>query len=206
MFARNRCLIPGTEQYNRYYEMHPEHKEYDDRRRASGGPLGKPGSIDASYRPNVSMLISSFELPNMLGHKARVIPGSAASQSTYANKRESPPPAQIEPAKATRIVKGWAKHLGADLVGICRIDPRWAYSHRGEIHYGEWDEWGMEIPEPLPYAVVVATADGPRFGGHCTPYPFCGTRAAIITSRGPILPLSSPQWLGHHGLQGCCRA
>jgi len=92
MFARNRCLIPGTEQYNRYYEMHPEHKEYDDRRRASGGPLGKPGSIDASYRPNVSMLISSFELPNMLGHKARVIPGSAASQSTYANKRESPPP------------------------------------------------------------------------------------------------------------------
>jgi reductive dehalogenase len=158
MFARNRCLRPGTEQYNRYYGMHPEHKEYDDRRRARGGPLGMPGSIDASYRPNVSMLISSFELPNMLGHKARVIPDSAASQSTYGNKREAPPPAQIDPVKATKIVKGWAKHLGADLVGICRIDPLWAYSHRGEIHYGEWDEWGTKIPEPLPYAVVVATA------------------------------------------------
>ena len=62
----------------------------------------------------------------------------------------------MEPEKATRIVKEWARHLGADLVGICRVDPRWAYSHRGEIHYGEWDEWGSPVPEPLPYAVVVA--------------------------------------------------
>ena len=158
MFARNRTIKPGTEQYDRYYAMHPEHKEYDDRRRARGGPLGKPGSIDGSYRPNVSMLVSSFELPNMLGLKTHVIPGSAASQSTYADKDSMPPPADLDPVRATRIVKGWAKHLGADLVGICRIDPRWAYSYKGEIHYGEWDEWGREIPEPLPYAVVVATA------------------------------------------------
>ena len=156
MFARNRSIIPGTPQYEQYYKLHPEHKEYDDRRRAKGGPLGKPGLIDSSYRPNVSMLISSFELPNFLGKVARVDPGASAARSSYANK-EAPPPAQIDPDKATRIVKGWARHLGADLVGICRVDPRWAYSRRGEIHYGEWDEWGKEIPEPLPYAVVIAT-------------------------------------------------
>ena len=158
MFARNRCLIPGSEQYRRYYEMHPEHREYDDRRRKRGGPLGRPGSIDGSYRPNVAMLVSSFELPNMLGDKARVDPGSAASQSSYADKGSGPPPARLDPARATKIVKGWARHLGADLVGICRIDPRWCYTHRGEIHYGEWEQWGTEIPKPLPYAVVVATA------------------------------------------------
>ncbi len=158
VFARNRCLAPGSEIYHRYYEAHPEHKEYDDRRRARGGPLGKPGSIDGAYRPNVSMLVSSFELPNMVGRNARVFPGSAAPQSTYASKTETPAPALIESENASRIVKGWARHLGADLVGICRVDPRWAYSHKGEIHYGDWDEWGKKIPEPLPFAVVVATA------------------------------------------------
>jgi len=156
MFARNRSILPGTPQYEIYYKEHPEHKDYDDRRRAKGGPLGRPGSIDSCYRPNVSMLISSFELPNYLGKAARVDPGASAGHSTYASKGKIPP-AQIDPDKATKIVKAWAKHLGADLVGICRIDPRWAYSHRGEIHYGEWEEWGRQIPEPLPYAVVIAT-------------------------------------------------
>ena len=94
----------------------------------------------------------------MLGSKARVNPESAGAESTYAAKGEAPPPFSMEPEKATRIVKEWARHLGADLVGICKVDPRWAYSHKGEIHYGEWEEWGSKIPEPLPYAVVVATA------------------------------------------------
>ncbi|MBW2126968.1 MAG: hypothetical protein JRH08_15150, partial [Deltaproteobacteria bacterium] len=65
MFARNRSLLPDTPQYEEYYRMHPEHKEYDERRRAKGGPLGRPGIIDSCYKPNVSMLVSSFELPNM---------------------------------------------------------------------------------------------------------------------------------------------
>lgn len=156
MFARNRGLKPGTEQYNHYYAKHPQHKAYDDKRRSRGGPLGKPGSIDGSYRPNVAMLVSSFELPNVVGPKARVDANPGESGSTYAEKGRIPP-AEINPEKATKIVKGWAKHLGADLVGICKIDPRWAYSHKGEIHYGEWEEWGEKTPEPLPYAVVVAT-------------------------------------------------
>ncbi|UCF85730.1 MAG: reductive dehalogenase [Desulfobacteraceae bacterium] len=156
MFARNRSLRPESKEYESYYTMHPENKAYDDRRRAIGGPLGKPGSIDGSYRPNVSMLVSSFELPNMLGDKAYVNRNSAAAMSTYADK-SGLPSEKMDPAKATKIVKGWAKHLGADLVGICKIDRRWAYSHKGEVHYGEWEEWGKEVSEPLPYAVVVAT-------------------------------------------------
>ncbi|MFC1835127.1 4Fe-4S dicluster domain-containing protein, partial [Thermodesulfobacteriota bacterium] len=40
-------------------------------------------------------------------------------------------------------------------VGICRVDPKWAYSNRGEIFYDNWDDWGRPLPEPLPYAVVI---------------------------------------------------
>lgn len=157
VFARNRGLQPGTREYDAYYQTHPEKREYDDRRRTRGGPLGRPGAIDNGHRPNVSMVISSFELPNMLGDKARVVPGEGASSSSYADKDHPPPPASLNPEEATAIVKGWAKQLGADLVGICKVDPRWAYSHRGEIHYGQWEQWGKEIDVPLPRAVVIAT-------------------------------------------------
>ncbi len=93
----------------------------------------------------VSRRISSFQLPSFLGPHAVVEPDPDSG------------PSDIDPKKASRIVKKWAKHLGADLVGICRVDPTWAYSHRGEIYYGNWDEWGQALDDPLPYAVVICT-------------------------------------------------
>lgn len=201
MFARNRCLIPGTAQYEQYYEMHPEHKEYDDRRRARGGPLGRPGSIDDSYEANVSMLASSFELPNMLGQKARAFPGSAASQGTYTAKGKALPPARMDQAQATKIVKGWAKHLGADLVGVCRIDPRWAYTHKGEIHYGEWEEWGLTVPKPLPYAVVVATAMAHDMVV-TAPHTPAVVESARNYARGAYITTILAQWFGLMGYKG----
>ncbi len=198
MFARNRILKPGTEQFERYYAMHPEHKEYDDRRRARGGPLGKPGSIDGAYRPNVSMLVSSFELPNMVGRGVRVNPGLAVSHSTYTSKDKAPQPAEIDPAKAALIVKGWAKHLGADLVGVCKIDPRWAYSHKGEIHFGEWEEWGREIPEPLPYAVVVAT-EMKREMVMTAPHTPAVVESGYNYSKGAYITTILANWFGNMG-------
>ncbi len=156
VFSRN-TMRPDLKQYEEYYKEHPEKKAYDDKRRARGGPLGKPGSIDGRYRPNVAMLVSSIDFPIMLGDKATVDPAVAAQRSHFLSKEDAEIRAEVDPAKITRIVKEWAKHLGADLVGVCRIDPRWAYSHRGRIHYEDWENWGAEIPEPLPYAVVVAT-------------------------------------------------
>jgi len=197
-FARNRCLIPGSEQYEAYYRMHPERKDHDDRRRERGGPLGRPGSIDRSYRPNVSMLVSSFELPNMVGHKARVNPGSAGAQSTYAAKGETPPPFSMDPAKATRIVKEWARHLGADLVGVCKINPQWAYSHKGEIHYGEWEEWGKPVPEPLPYAVVVATAMDSNMVA-TAPHTPAVVESGYNYARGAYITTIMAQWFGNMG-------
>ena len=156
IFARN-ALIPDSKQYGEYYETNPDYKDFDDKRRARGGPLGKPGTIDGRYRPNVSMLVSSIDFPIMLGDQAYVDPSSATSRSPFMKAEEAMVKAEVDPAKITPIVKKWAKHLGADLVGVCKLDPRWAYSRRGRIHYGDWENWGKEIPESLPYAVVVAT-------------------------------------------------
>lgn len=62
----------------------------------------------------------------------------------------------MKPEDATQRVKGYAKHLGADLVGITGVNPLWFYSHRGEIFHENWEDWGKEIVVDHPFAVVFA--------------------------------------------------
>jgi len=145
VFARNRSLPPGSEVYRRYYAEHPEREARDGARRSKGGTVGRMGSIDNGHRPNVAMIQACFEMPVVLGNLAEALPPAGSA------------PEPLDPARAAMIVKGLARRIGAGLVGICRVNPAWAYSHRGEVFYGNWDDWGREIPEPLPFAVVIAT-------------------------------------------------
>jgi hypothetical protein len=63
---------------------------------------------------------------------------------------------KLSPEEAARRVKGFARQLGAGSVGITRINPLWVYSHRGEIFYDNWEQWGQEISVDHSYAVVFA--------------------------------------------------
>jgi reductive dehalogenase len=145
VFARNRSLPPGSDAYRRYYEKHPEREAGDADRRKKGGPIGRPGAIDNGHRPNVAMILANFDMVPTFSADACQRPSAEV------------PPAEIAPERASHVVKGFARHLGADIVGICRVNPDWAYSHRGEIFFENWEDWGREIPEQLPYAVVIGT-------------------------------------------------
>ncbi len=150
MFARNRSLPPGSEQYQRFYEAHPEYEEYDSARRAKGGPLGRPGTIDKpGERPNVAATFASLSIPMFLSTPEKVAPKPLPIFPDQ--------PAELDPDTASRIVKGYTKNLGSDLVGITEINPLWIYSHRGEIFHENWDDWGAEIELSHKYAVVFAT-------------------------------------------------
>jgi len=145
VFARN-SIPPQTEIYSQYYRRRPEYEDIDAKRRAKGGTVGpRPGAIDKGYRPNLAMTKSAYCVLPTLGPQAAVTP------------EEGSEPYKMDPERASEIAKGYARHLGADLVGICRVNQLWAYSHRGECHFDNWEEWGKEISEPLPYAVVIAT-------------------------------------------------
>lgn len=189
-FARLRSVPPGTETYRRYYEMHPEREEADAKRRQKG-LLGTPGRIDGGYRPNVSMMEAAFDMPLFLGPYVVAEPGLDTQ------------PAQISPEKATEIVKGYALHLGADMVGICRVNPLWIYSHRGEIFYDRWDDWGKELkPEDLPpYAVVMLTEMdvGHVYGAPHTP---TVAESARGYSKGAYLSTLLARWFAHMGYRG----
>ena len=150
VFARNRALKPGSDQYRAFYEEHPEYREYDDRRREAGGPLAQIGRIDgAEGGANVAAACASILTPLHLAAPSAVRPGRSPLVK--------PERVRLSPEDATRRVKGYARRIGADLVGIAELNPLWVYSRRGEIFHENWEDWGREIQVDHPHAVVIAT-------------------------------------------------
>ena len=150
VFARNRALRPGSEEYRAYYEAHPENEAFDTRRRERGGVNGKPGFIDRPHHmPNMAAAAAwgrmSFQLsaPEMV--RPEPLPPFQGKQ------------VQMSPEEATERVKGNILNLGADLVGITQINPLWVYAIRGEIFRENWEDWGKEINLDHKYAIVFGT-------------------------------------------------
>jgi reductive dehalogenase len=151
VFARNRSLRPGSEEYKTFYAQHPELEVYDTRRRERGGPLGQVGSIDKPAEgPNVAAAMASLSIPMHVSFQDQVKP---RPNPLLKGKRF-----ELTPEQATERVKGYTLHLGADLVGVTEINPLWIYSHRGEIFHENWEDWGKEIAVgDRRYAIVFAT-------------------------------------------------
>jgi hypothetical protein len=61
------------------------------------------------------------------------------------------------PQDFSNRVKGYARRLGADLVGITELNTLWIYSNRGEIFRENWEDWGKEIVVNHRFAIVFAT-------------------------------------------------
>ena len=189
-FARLRSVPPGTEYYRCYYELHPEKEDGDSKRREKG-LLGNPGSIDSRYRPNVSMMEAAFDMPDFLGPHAVAEPDLNC------------PPAQLSPERATEIVKNYALHIGADMVGICRVNPLWVYSHRGEIFYDQWENWGKEInPDDLPPYAVVMLTEMEIHHVNGAPHTPTVAESARGYSKGAYLSTLLACWFAHMGYQG----
>jgi reductive dehalogenase len=62
-----------------------------------------------------------------------------------------------DPLDMTRKIKGVAKWLGADLVGVCELDSRWVYSHY--YHLATGDHGPLEIPEGCRFAISIAVEE-----------------------------------------------
>jgi len=150
VFARNRTLPRGSEQYGKFYSEHPRWEKRDARRREKGGPLGVPGTIDKPGEgPGVAALFASFSIPQHLG-ASRIVQPQAHPHFLHEER------ISLSPEEGTNRVKGFVLHLGADLVGITEINRLWVYSRRGEIFWDNWDDWGKEIDVSHRYAIVFA--------------------------------------------------
>jgi len=153
VFARNRTLRPGSEQYGLFYGEHPEYEAFDTKRRERGGPIGHPGIIDRPHGDaNVAMTLAGQSMCLYLSSPEKVTP----EPHFFLKERLEKGKVELSPEQATVKVKGYAKHLGAALVGITEINPLWLYSKRGEIFHENWEDWGREISLDHPYAIVIA--------------------------------------------------
>lgn len=188
VFVRTRGLKKGTRPYETFYGENPELEENDEKRRAKG-LLGKLGNVDNGYQPNVAMVHASFEMPNYLGQHAISGP--------FANT----PPSNLPPAKASAIVKEYTKHLGAELVGICEVNPSWIYAKRGEIHYDNWEDWGKELKDWPKYAVVFLL-EMDRDHVISAPHTPSVAESAVNYAKGAYISTLLARWFSHMGYRG----
>jgi reductive dehalogenase len=187
LFARTETFSPEMGQFEEYYQRHPEFKEYDDHQREQGMWSRPPGTIDKHYGPYLAMLGASDHAINLMGDSAVVEPSSHASED------------HLSPEQATEMVKKYARHLGADLVGICKVNALWAYTHRGAVYFDK-SEHGNELPESLPYALVYAVEMSYE---HVSTAPHSPTMLESMHqyARGTFISTTLAQWfsgMGYH--------
>ena len=153
VFARNRAMRPGSEQYDMFYKEHPEYEAFDAKRREKGGPIGHPGIIDRPHGDaNVAMTLAGQSMCLNLSSPEMVTP----EPHFFLKERLEKGKVELSPEDATVKVKGYARHLGAALVGITEINPLWLYSRRGEIFHENWEDWGGEVSLDHPLVIVIA--------------------------------------------------
>jgi ferredoxin len=133
MFARAR-LVPGSPEYQAYYEMRPENKTGDDLTRSKPGLL----SLKAAFAD--PFLFASPEASFALTGALRQAVDGPVSSVRYT----------LPVGDMTRYVKDLAVYYGALEVGIAGLEPCHVYSHVGRGS----GVYGAPIPLEHPYAIA----------------------------------------------------
>jgi ferredoxin len=133
VFAREEYL-PGTELYEQYYSERPDLKDADDKLRHLP-PLLAPGG--RYYNAHVAQRLKSV---------FRTIQ-TLASQ---VDGEVSPSGTEADPATWTAEIKELVLRMGAEEVGIARLNPLYTYSHVGRGP----EPWGQAIVLEHDFAIV----------------------------------------------------
>jgi reductive dehalogenase len=133
MFAREE-YEPGTEIYETYYASHPDKKAVDDRLRGLP-PILSPGG--RFYDPVVATDIQAVF--DTIRQMTADVDGELSKEKVV-----------VLPEVMTARVKQLVRDLGADEVGIARLDPMFVYSHVGRGP----EPWGAKINNSHAFAVV----------------------------------------------------
>ncbi len=114
VFARE-ALVPGSKEETRYHELNPDLKEIDDElSRFINDKLDRTtASWGRAYYQAVFGSIAHLGLPDCV------------------DGQHSPGALKLTDGQGTKLIKGLARHIGADLVGVAPLKQEWVYSHRG---------------------------------------------------------------------------
>jgi len=150
MFARRR-MIPGSPEFLKYYQMHPEHQEDDDKTRVLPGLL----SPQAQRAELVAFAAAraSFAVTEALRD---AVDGPVGRDRV-----------DLPTDDATAMVKQLALYYGAVAVGVTRLRPYHIYSHVGRGS-GSWGEavtlehrWAIAFTVEMDHGVMRAAPEAP---------------------------------------------
>lgn len=139
IFHRFWRLAPGMWEFEQFYQEHPELKEIDEKIRDLPGLKGKDAE---TYHPETTPFNAAiFDAKNRIFRDLDWKPEPLEGKKI-----------DITPEQSSRRIKGFAQYLGADMVGITRLNQAYVYSHIGRSP----GKWGSEIKLDHPYAIVFA--------------------------------------------------
>lgn len=133
MFSRNE-LKPGTKLFDQYYTQNPDKKLLDDKFREKPGLLAQNSILYHPY--TFAAAEATFDTIEFL---------KPAVNGIIAGKKQ-----KVDPQKINRVVKRWAKKLGAHSVGITKLKNYHLYSHKGR-----GDLYDKEIQNKHSYAIAL---------------------------------------------------
>ena len=133
MFARSR-LLPGSAEYQAYYDLHPDHEVEDNMTRA------KPGLLSPKSRFANPLQFASVEGSFFLTESL----GEAVDGPVSAQKHSLPP------EKMTAYIKALTMYYGAADVGVTAVAPYHVYSHIGR----GTGTYGAPLPVEHKYAIA----------------------------------------------------
>ncbi|MCK4573314.1 MAG: reductive dehalogenase, partial [candidate division Zixibacteria bacterium] len=132
-FAREEYL-PGTDKYSQYYARHPEYKNNDDNIRTLPPFLEEGGRYyDAAVSEEVKSIFSKIRM-----------------MATQVDGDVNPSCKPVEAEAITAHIKRMMVILGADDVGIARLNPMFVYSHVGRGP----EKWGQPIENKHKFAIA----------------------------------------------------
>jgi len=140
IFHRFIRLKPGAPEFEEFYRHHPEMKKTDEAIRRLPS-LGAPGSKSYHFLSSLYH-IATFDVVSDVTRDVEWKPELTGEK-----------PVQASPEEFTKRIKGFARYMGADLVGITKLNPAYIYSHIGRSP----GTWGAPIKLKHKNAIVFAT-------------------------------------------------
>ncbi len=139
--ARNN-LEPGSEDYKRLYQRHPEWEEKDrETRELSKRPVGHP----------LDLLFFFQQIGNLPRAGAEGLVDGPVSQEKH----------RLSMERAAEKIKGFAHFLGADLVRVGPLNPAHVYTHIGKTWHDPGRKYGTPINLSHKSAISIAVGIDP---------------------------------------------
>jgi ferredoxin len=173
-------LQEGSAQFSEYYARHPEFSEIDAEIRKLPDILS---SSHLSRSPALFALADAeFE---WLEHQLVTVEGPVGSETTAGSREAN-----------TRLIKDTVRYLGADLCGVCEMEPAFLYSHvgRGPEPYGERIEldhsFAVVFAVQMDFSMIASAPRAPVIVETAKQY-LAAARIAAVTA-GMIRRLGHP--------------